>query len=187
MVIASIIGVWYFNRDKGAIIISKDELKQRKAALINRSVPDNSINNTPASIKVGDNRLPPKKVVYETKDDKFEEYDRIENDWLSKAHKLFSDKEFMLYQDMRKRSDQEKEKAYQAYHDYLRSKFGNNFKYNISEDNSILEKKINDRYQKELLKLVGQEKMRRYVSEREKFNEELRRNSQGKSFLIIEF
>jgi hypothetical protein len=187
----SLIGIlatayWYYNRNNGSVVISYEELKKRKEAA-NQNIIAAPINNTPESIKTTPNKEPRKPVVYETKDDKFEAFDKMETEWLSKAQPLFNEKEYILYKDMRSRADQEKEKAYQAYHDYLRAKFGNNFKYNISEDQSVLEKKINTKYQKELQTLIGDDRMKKYVALREEFNEELRRKSNGKNFIVIEF
>ena len=47
--------------------------------------------------------------------------------------------------------------------------------YNISEDQSLQESKINQKYLKELLNLVGKEKFAQYIKARDKLNEENRK------------
>ncbi len=182
------LGYYYFNQ-KPSNIITYEELEKIKKQNVKPTVE-----NVPLTLKTEqnantttvDNEAPVKKV-YETKDDKFEAFDRMEREWLSGVKKLLSPKEYLVYEDLRNLNEKEKAEAYKAYHDYLRAKYGNNFKYNISKDQSIREKKINEKYLKDLLKVIGEEKFKKYLSQKDQYNETLRRESKSKSFLVIEF
>lgn len=173
--------------------------KETKEANVNQS---QNLINTPLSLK-STNPTPlllsptqkdlvkagsePKIKISETHEDKFDVFEKVEKEWLSKVHELLNEGQYKLYLDMRNRNEAEKALAYQAYHDYLRKKFGNNFKYNISEDQSINEKNINEKYTKELLKLIGEENFKKYLKNKDQFNEELHRNAKSKGSMVIEF
>lgn len=149
-------------------------------------VTNNDLINTPQSLKSNEKNLP-KIKVYETKDDKFSAFEEMEKNWLNKSKELLGDNNFKEYFNLRENCEKEKEKAYSAYHDYLRSKNGNNFKYNISEDQSALELKINEKYQDKLLKIIGEDKYKKYLVLKDNFNEELHKKSNGKEVILIEF
>lgn len=182
--------VYYFYQKNQSQIITHEELNRlKKAAKENAPVQE----NIPLTLKTNEQNkeaLPEKEPdvkVYETKDEKFEAFDRMEKGWLNSVSKLLTAKEYLVYEDLRNLNEKEKADAYKAYHDYLRSKYGNNFKYNISEDQSIREKKINEKYLKDLAKLLGPEKFKKYLATKDQYNENLRRETKGKSFLVIEF
>jgi hypothetical protein len=118
-------------------------------------------------------------------DDHFEIYDQLEESWLKKVQSIIGAQHFKHYQEMRERNEKEKMQAYKEYHDYLRQKYGDKFSYNISEDQSIREKKINQRYLKELLKLIGPQMFKDYVSAKDQFNEKMRKNK--KEAIQLEF
>jgi uncharacterized protein YgiM (DUF1202 family) len=86
---------------------------------------------------------------------------------------------------MRDRNEKEKMQAYKEYHNYLRQKYGDKFSYNITDDQSAREKQINQRYLKDLLKLIGPEKFKKYTASKDQFNEEMRRKN--KESIQIEF
>jgi hypothetical protein len=121
----------------------------------------------------------------ETTENNFAIYDQMEKKWLDSVSLIIGSKTFPIYLEMRERNDKEKMQAYKEYHDYLRFKYGDKYSYNISEDQSIREKKINERYLNDLLKLIGQEKFKAYLKAKDDFNEESRRRS--KEAMIIEF
>ena len=123
--------------------------------------------------------------VVETADENFEVFDKIEKEWLTKAQAIVGSDKYQAYLGLREQNDKEKLLAYKEYHDYLRQKYGDKFSYNLSEDQSIREKKINQRYLGELLKLIGPEKFTKYTAEKDQFNEEMRR--QKKETIQIEF
>ncbi len=143
----------------------------------------------PASLKV----LPKKPIVYEggtktqskTEDESFIVFDQIEKNWLKNAQEIMGEEKFEVYSEMRNRSEKEKLQAYKEYHDYLRSKYGDKFTYNISEDQSVREKEINQRYLKELVNLLGEEKFKEYTSQKDQFNEKIRR--ENKTSVLIEY
>lgn len=118
-------------------------------------------------------------------EDQFAIFDHIEKSWIEEVKVIIGPTDFSRYLEMRESNEKEKMMAYQEYHDYLRQKFGDKFEYNISEDQSIREKEINQHYLQKLLKLIGNEKFQTYLKLRDKINEENRRNN--KIFIQIEF
>jgi hypothetical protein len=123
--------------------------------------------------------------VREVQDDKFEAFDKIEKQWLEKAHEIIGADKYEIYLGMRDQCDREKMQAYKEFHNYLRQKYGDKFSYNITEDQSVREKQINQRYLKDLLKLIGPEKFKNYTNIKDQFNEMTRR--ENKESLQVEF
>lgn len=125
------------------------------------------------------------KKVLAKDDENFEIFDKMEKNWLQKAETIIGPEKYGLYLEMRERNDKEKMQAYKEYHEYLRQKYGDKFSYNISEDQSVREKQINQRYLKELLGLIGPEKFKLYTAGKDQLNEEMRRSN--KEAIQIEF
>lgn len=146
--------------------------------------------DVPVTIKTDDKFVRPKKVrehseLSEKDEEQFAEYDEMEKKWLNNVKVIIGEKDYPFYLEMRDTNEKEKMQAYKEYHDYLRKKYGDKFNYNISEDQSIREKEINQKYLKLLLEKIGQEKFQVYIKARDKINEENRRKK--KLFLQIEF
>lgn len=144
--------------------------------------------DTPASIKKEADDVPHMREYSTlTKDDEeqFEAFERMEKEWLAIAESIIGITHYPRYLEMRENNDKEKMMAYKDYHDHLRQKYGDKFTYNISEDQSVREKEINQRYLKELLTLIGNEKFQSYIKARDRINEENRRKN--KTFIQIEF
>ena len=152
--------------------------------------PDSQI---PPSLKISNSTALPTKDsvekknyrIKESKDEKFEAFDKLEKAWLNKAQEIIGAENYPLYVEMRNQNDKEKMQAYKEYHDYLRQKYGDKFSYNITDDQSAREKQINQRYLNNLLKLIGPTKFKNYTSSKDQFNEEMRRNN--KESIQIEF
>lgn len=125
--------------------------------------------------------------IIKTPDKNFDEYDKNEQEWLSKIENILGQNDYEYYLDLRKKNDEEKMKAYKEFHDYLRQKHGDNFSYNISEDQGIREKEINTRNTRDLLNRIGEEKFKLYLKTRDEFNAELLKKSENGSALVIEF
>lgn len=117
--------------------------------------------------------------------DAFNEYDIIEKKWLEIVKNNLGESFYFQYLELREQNDKEKMIAYQEYHDYLRQKQGDKFEYNISEDQSERERKINQIYLNKLLEVIGPAKFQEYLKSRDQFNEESRRNN--KEFILMEF
>lgn len=171
-------------------------LDKNETEVITESGPDiqTVAPNTPPSLKT----VAPKQIeteefgaisgskkVQEDNDTNFEVFDHLEKAWLQRAQNIIGGEKYPMYLDMRNRSDKEKMQAYKEYHDYLRQKYGDKFSYNISDDQSVREKEINQRYLKELLDFVGPLKFKEYTSAKDQFNEEMRRKN--KEAIQIEF
>lgn len=118
-------------------------------------------------------------------DENFESFDILEKEWLTNVQEIIGPDLYGQYLEMRNQNEKEKMQAYKEYHDYLRQKYGDKFTYNISEDQSTREKEINQRYLKELLKLIGPEKFKIYTNSKDKFNEVMRKKN--KESIQIEF
>lgn len=139
----------------------------------------------PATIKKVETEQIEKSQNTEVVDDEFKAYDEMEKKWLTTVEQLIGPSAYPKYLAMREANEKEKSLAYQEYHDYLRKKYGDKFTYNISEDQSIREKQINQRYLKELLLLLGSSKFQEYLKARDLINEENRKNN--KEFIQVEF
>lgn len=123
--------------------------------------------------------------VSEEDADKFEAFDEMEKNWLASVQVIMGPEHFPKYLQMRTDNEKEKMQAYKEYHDFLRQKHGDKFSYNISEDQSVREKQINQEYLKKLLALIGEKKFQAYISARDLINEENRKS--GKQFIQVEF
>jgi uncharacterized short protein YbdD (DUF466 family) len=129
----------------------------------------------------------PSQKIIKTENKDFNQYDKNDKEWLGKIENLLGEKDYAFYLELRKKNEDEKMVAYNEFHEYLRKKYGDNFSYHISEDQSVREKEINTRHTKELLKQIGSEKFKDYLKERDQFNEELLRKSEAGQALVIEF
>ena len=174
--VAVLVGVflYYYNNPKAV----KDEKTYNDIQTSNPTVVLKNETTSPTA---------PNQKVIKTQDKNFDEYEKNEQEWLGKIENILSQNDYEYYLDLRKKNDEEKMKAYKEFHDYLRQKHGDNFSYNISEDQSIREKEINTRNTRELLKRIGEEKFKLYLQARDQFNAELLKKSENGSALIIEF
>jgi uncharacterized short protein YbdD (DUF466 family) len=184
-----IVGIYYYSQlPKSRPTISYEEIKKKRDSYIKKNPESLEIHNSPTTIKVSsETESVPQNKVYETKDEKFERFDQMEKEWDVIAKKLFGPSEYLEYVDMKEKNEKEKMEAYEAYHDYLRKKYGNNFKYNLSEDQSIREKSINDKYLNSLRKIIGDKKYIIYLKAKDDFNRNLIRKSGSQSTINIEF
>lgn len=180
-----VLGAWLYKafQSREIEVINESDSKIQK-----------SDSKTPPSLKISQEALKNAKEngaitdsqkLVENEADNFEVFDRLENAWLKKVEVIIGEDKYPLYLDIRDRNEKEKMQAYKEYHDYLRQKYGDKFSYNISDDQSIREKKINQRYLKELLKLIGSEKFKKYIQTKDQVNDEIRRDN--KNAIQIEF
>lgn len=146
-----------------------------------------SESGAPKSLKVNTDESAPKPHMQEkiNKDDQFAAFDKLEKEWLGKVHEVIGDEHFVRYSELRADNEKAKLDAYKEYHNYLRQKYGDKFKYNISDDQSVREEKINQYYLKSLLKLIGPEKFKDYIKSKDQFNEKMRRENE--TSIQIEF
>ena len=86
----------------------------------------------------------------------FAEFDRFENQWINEVKKVFpKPKMFDVYIVFREDNEKEKMEAYEEFHKLMEKKFGPNYTYSLSEDQTKMEQKINDKYLKKLKDMVG--------------------------------
>lgn len=185
IVILSVLGWFIFRSTPVPLEKVVETNNETKVNSSDTKVPPSLKINTQA--KVAGNKPEENKNyrLKESKDEQFEIFDKLEKEWLTKAQAIIGAEKYSQYLEMRNQNDKEKMQAYKEYHDYLRQKYGDKFSYNISDDQSIREKQINQRYLKDLLKLIGPEKFKIYTATKDQFNEEMRRNN--KEAIQIEF
>jgi len=97
---------------------------------------------TPTSLNIGVKKQPIAGKMKEDESQNFEEFDRMERNWLERVQKIIEPKLYPIYLELRERNEKEKMQAYKEYHNYLKQKYGDKFSYNISEDQSELEKRL---------------------------------------------
>ena len=174
---------WFFFRAQNTPVQKIVEIDSDVKPVVKKVV--NTEPNTPPSFKFKPNEKKINSRTRVTTDEKFEIFDKLEQVWLSKAQEIIGADKYPIYLDMKNRNDKEKMQAYKEYHDYLRQKYGDKFSYNISDDQSIREKEINQKYLSDLLKLIGPEKFTKYTAAKDQLNEEMRKNN--KEAIQIEF
>ena len=135
--------------------------------------------------KASDTRVIAKEIGVTETDEMVAEIELMEKKWLDEVKNIIGPKDYPLYLELKKNNDQEKLEAYNEFHEYMRKKHGDKFSYNISEDQSLQEKKVNQKYLKELLNLIGKDKFATFIEARDKFNENFRKKN--KFFLQVEF
>ncbi len=187
LIVFSLIGWGYFG--KKSEILTEEKIVETSTDKKNDEQLTSQNTTTPSSLKIQETKNHETHVFSDstksTNDESYEAFDRMEKSWLEKIHSVIGEKYYTQYLGLREQNDKEKMTAYKEYHDYLRQKYGDKFSYNISDDQALKEKSINQRYENELLKLIGSEKFKIYVATKDQFNEDLRRaNSQS---IQIEF
>lgn len=118
----------------------------------------------------------------------FELFEKLEEDWINKIKSVFpKEKMFQVYLLYREESEKEKMEAYEEFHRLMEKKFGPNYTYSLSEDQTKFEQKINDKYLKKLKDMMGEKPFSEYLKTRDQFNEEILRRTKGQKPLLIEF
>jgi hypothetical protein len=189
--LASLLGLivlllFVFWRIRQHMRASKDYVQQEPEQKITQD------KDIPLSLKLNDQSVQARVLseqvsskTYEGRDEHFEEFDQAEQLWVSRVKEIIGKPHFLLYLELKKLNDEEKMLAYKEYHDYLRQKYGEHFSYNISEDQSLREKQINQRYLEKLLKIIGPDTFKSYTEAKDLFNESMRR--QDKESIQVEF
>lgn len=118
----------------------------------------------------------------------FQEFDRLENAWIKEVQKVFpKPKMFDVYLVFREDCEREKMEVYEEFHKLMEKKYGKNYSYSLSEDQTKREQLINDKYLKKLKDMLGEKDFMNYLKVRDQFNEEIARNTKGKRPLLIEY
>ncbi len=118
----------------------------------------------------------------------FEAFDQFESRWIEKVKVVFpKPKMFDVYLVFREDNEKEKMEAYEEFHRLMEKKFGANYTYSLSEDQTKMEQKINDKYLKKLKEMMGEKSFIEYLKIRDQFNEDIMRETKGQRPLLIEF
>ncbi len=117
-------------------------------------------------------------------------FQQTEKDWLKKIENLFSikwklDKKYLKkYKLIRKNNEQEKVDMYQKFHQEMVDKHGDNYSYNSTEDELLLNKKIDKIYLQKIKELLGKNRYSEYLKVKSKFNKNLEENHNPELGLI---
>lgn len=118
----------------------------------------------------------------------FEAFDKFEARWISEVKKVFpKPKMFDVYLVFREDNEKEKMEVYEEFHKLMEKKFGPNYTYSLSEDQTKMEQKINDKYLKKLKDMMGEKAFMEYLKVRDEFNEQIMRETKGQRPLLIEY
>lgn len=143
--------------------------------------PGKEIHFKKGQVKVGETS---KLVLSDDKHDEW--FDKIENDWKVKVREILTDKYFNTYLNLKKKCDEDKMNAYEEFQDELLQMKGSKLHYHLSQDISPKEKKIGEKCNQELLKIIGEENFKIYLKARDQFNENLRRQNQVGNFFTLD-
>ena len=117
-------------------------------------------------------------------------FEQTEKDWLKKIENLFLtkwnlDKEYLKkYKLIRKNNEQEKVDMYQKFHQEMVEKHGDNYSYNSTEEDLLMNTKIDEIYLQKIKDLLGKKHYSEYLKLKSKFNENLEKNHNPELGLI---
>lgn len=115
-------------------------------------------------------------------------FEQFENRWIVEVKRVFpKPKMFEVYLVFREDNEKEKMEAYEEFHKLMEKKFGANYTYSLSEDQTKMEQKINDKYLKKLKDMLGEKAFMNYLKTRDEFNEQIMRETNGQRPQIVEF
>ncbi len=176
---------FYFLRNKENLPLSTE--KQSVAITAVTNAPE--IDPLPKSLEItSGEKKKTSKPGPEAEDDKnFEEFDRLEEKWLNQMQTFFNDeKKFNIYMMFRDSSEKEKLDAYEEYHKHLEAKYGKNYSYSLSEDDTKREESINNKYLNKIKLLLGEKEYIKYLEVKDQFNKEEAKKMTNKKSLLIE-
>lgn len=123
--------------------------------------------------------------------------DRVEEDWNKSVEDLFLEeaesakRNISEYKKLKNGYEAEREKRYEEFHRIMEEKHGPSYSYSPSVDEEMFNEKLVKAYEKSLSKIIGTDKMRKYVKMKDDFNrkleEESKKSKNNESFLLIEF
>lgn len=117
-------------------------------------------------------------------------FQKTEKDWLKKIENLFLtklklDKEHLKkYKLIRKNNEQEKVDMYQKFHQEMVEKHGDNYSYNSTEEDLLMNTKIDKIYLQKIKDLLGKKQYSEYLDLKSKFNKNLEKNHNPELGLI---
>ncbi|WP_412473633.1 hypothetical protein [Halobacteriovorax sp. YZS-1-1] len=127
-------------------------------------------------------------------EEKEEEFDRLEEQWLSDVKDLFlnelqlTEREYKDYLNMREGLFSDKIAAFEDMHDQLEAKYGENYTYNPTEEEMAFDREIQKKYDELLLRKIGKEAFIKYLELRDRTNEKiLESTKQDDAALLMEF
>ena len=179
------------------IVSNQDNNQQERIKPIVKETEQTLPNITPPSKKTDNTSKEYIEEYIEDKpltDQQIEELDKYfeqtEKDWLKKIENLFLtkwnlDKEYLKkYKLIRKNNEQEKVDMYQKFHQEMVEKHGDNYSYNSTEEDLLMNTKIDEIYLQKIKDLLGKKHYSEYLKLKSKFNENLEKNHNPELGLI---
>ncbi|EQC45040.1 hypothetical protein M899_0588 [Bacteriovorax sp. BSW11_IV] len=121
-------------------------------------------------------------------------FEEIETHWQEEVQDIFINdmgltKEHVEdYFKMREGFEKDSYEAFEAFHEEMVRKHGENYSYNPTEDEEAFQKKIRERYETEFQKKIGLENFQKYIQLKDSFNQRLiEKYDSNKGVLHIEF
>jgi len=123
--------------------------------------------------------------------------DQVEGDWNKSIEDLFLEdpetakKYLREYKKLKTGYEVERERRYEEFHLMMEEKHGADYSYSPSVDEEMFNEKLVKAYEKSLSEIIGDQKMKKYMSVKDNFNRKLEDSSKSSknndSFLLIEF
>lgn len=121
-------------------------------------------------------------------------FEEIESKWQEEIEDIFindmnlSKSAVQDYFKMREGFEKDSYEAFEAFHEEMVKKHGENYSYNPTEDEEAFQKKIRTRYEEELQKKIGMDNFKKYIQLKDSFNQRLiEKYDSNKGVLHIEF
>lgn len=121
-------------------------------------------------------------------------FEEIESKWQEEVEDIFVNDMGLAkgvvqdYFKMREGFEKDSYEAFEAFHEEMLKKHGENYSYNPTEDEEAFQKKIRSRYENELQKKIGLDNFKKYIQLKDAFNQRLiEKYDSNKGVLHIEF
>ena len=166
----------------------KSETNENKLFDASSKLEEKTKGTSTASVDIDPQQLSDEEIA------EFEEYfEEVEKNWATQIEALFVG-EFSLgedalekYMNLREGYEEEKMIAFQEFHEFMVSKYGENYSFQPSADMESFENKVEVVYLEKMKNLLGQENFERYLEVKNEFNERIRKEQDSdKGVILIE-
>lgn len=190
-------GFWYLGQGhKAPLVKSESVLTEMESKLLEEDSMEAPIGEEQVTKKVeskGDDGS-----IKELSDEDLkkidEQFEKVEKEWATEVEQLFvgelglNSLAFEQYKALREAYDEDKYEAERDFHDFMRKKYGEKYSYNPTETQEIYENRIQEKYESQLKKILGEKSFIRYLEVREKFNQQIMEEQDPKDgVMLIDF
>jgi hypothetical protein len=184
--------VFYFQNDKS---LDLEVVQENKSEVIKTTNKVASATTKVPSKPNGQDKDIDELISDEELNEMNEYLEKIDSEWNNEIENLFmSDSKngkvhVELYRELKRGYEDERERRYEAFHEEMRKKHGENYSYPPSSDEEMFNEKLVKAYEKVLSEKIGKEKMIEYMSLKDRFNAKLESELSDKTdfFTQIEF